>query len=291
MRRKLWILCITVFLIVSCLQPVSAQEFDPAKTGTVSVTLTQPQSQAPLVGAQLQVYFVATVGMDAGGNLHYAYTDSFQNSEIDLNDPALAVKLDAFVSEHNISSFSITTDESGTATCTELTLGLYLIRQAVAVEGFSPCTPFLVTLPGTDADGYVYEVNASPKTEVAKLTSITIKKVWNTNASAQAADHVTVQLLQNGNVIQTATLNAQNNWQITYPDMPQSDAYSVQEIHVPKGFTATYSQAGYTFTVTNTSTLIQTGQLLWPIPVLSVSGILFLAVGIVLLRKKGKTHG
>ena len=158
------------------------------------------------------------------------------------------------------------------------------------MEGFAPCTPFMVTVPGRNADGYVYEVNASPKTEVARLTSITIKKVWNTDASTEAADRVTVQLLQNGNVVQTAILNAQNNWQVTYTDMPESDAYSIEEVDVPKGFTATYQQKGYIFTVTNTSTLIQTGQLIWPIPVLAVSGMLLIAVGITLLQKKRKTN-
>ena len=202
----------------------------------------------------------------------------------------LAAKLDAYVLEHNVSAVKITTDENGTATCKDLALGLYFIRQTGTVEGFAPCTPFMVTVPGRNADGYVYEVNASPKTEVARLTSITIKKVWNTDASTEAADRVTVQLLQNGNVVQTAILNAQNNWQVTYTDMPESDAYSIEEVDVPKGFTATYQQKGYIFTVTNTSTLIQTGQLIWPIPVLAVSGMLLIAVGITLLQKKRKIN-
>ena len=187
-------------------------------------------------------------------------------------------------------SIFLRTDENGTASCEELPLGLYFIRQTNMAEGFAPCTPFLVTVPVKNDDGYVYAVNASPKTEVAKLTSITIQKVWNTDASTQAAEHVTVQLLRNGNVVKTATLNAQNNWQVTYTDMPESDAYSIKEVDVPKGFTATYQQKGYVLTVTNTSTLIQTGQLIWPIPVLAVSGMLLIAVGITLLKKKRKIN-
>jgi hypothetical protein len=77
---------------------------------------------------------------------------------------------------------------------------------------------------------------------------------------------------------------------VTYSDLPVSDAYSIKEVDVPKGFTATYKQNGYVFTVTNTSTLIQTGQLTWPIPVLAVSGMLLIAIGITLLQKKGKSN-
>ena len=290
MRRKMITLCVTALLILTCTLTVFAQDFDPEKTGAISVTLTEQHDKEPIVGAELSVYYVATAHMNANGNSSYVYSDTFENCGIDMADPSLASKLEAFVLQHHVPSLQMTTDETGTATCKDLAWGLYFVRQTGAVEGFAPCTPFMVTVPSKNAEGYVYEVNASPKTEVARLTSITIKKVWNTDASTEAADRVTVQLLRNGNVVKTATLNAQNNWQVTYTDMPESDAYSIKEVDVPKGFTATYQQKGYVFTVTNTSTLIQTGQLMWPIPVLAVSGMLLIAVGITLLKKKRKTN-
>ena len=290
MRRKILIVCMTVLLVITCMSTVWAEEFDPEKTGSVSVTLTEQYEKTPIAGAQLRIYYIATVGANAEGNLHYAYTPAFAQCGIALDDPDLAAKLDAYLTENEVAAPALLTDGQGTAVWTDLPLGLYFIRQTNAVEGFAPCTPFLVTVPFQNADGYVYAVNATPKTEVAKLTSITIKKVWNTDASTEAAEYVTVQLLKNGSVIETATLNAQNNWQVTYTDMPESDAYSIQEVKVPKGFTATYSQKGYVFTVTNTSTLIHTGQLVWPIPVLAVGGMLLIAAGIALLRNKRKTN-
>ena len=290
MRRKMITLCVAVLLILACPLTVFAEELDPQKTGSVSVTLTDQYHKEPIVGAELCVYYVASAHQNPNGNLRYVYTDAFENAGIHIDDPTLAAKLDAYVVKNNVASVKITTDANGTATCKNLALGLYFIRQTGAVEGFAPCTPFTVTVPGKSGDGFIYDVNASPKTEVAKLTSITIKKVWNTDASTEAADQITVQLLQNGNVVRTATLNAQNNWQVTYTDMPESDAYSVKEIDVPNGFTATYSKTGYIFTVTNTSTLSQTGQLMWPIPVLALVGMVLIAVGIVLLQKKRNTN-
>lgn len=290
MHRKVLTLCVTILMILTCSPTVFAQNFDPEQTGSVSVTLKDKYNNAPIAGAELSVYYVATVRLNTNGNLSYVYTNSFENSGIDIDDPSFAIKLDAYVLEHNASSIKITTDKNGTATCKELALGLYFIRQTGAVEGFAPCAPFMVTIPSKNADNYVYDVNASPKTEVARLTDITIKKVWNTDKSTDAAKSVTVQLLRNGNVVKTATLNTQNNWQVTYSNMPESDAYSVKEVDVPKGFTATYKQNGYIFTVTNTSTLIQTGQLTWPITVLAVSGMLLISAGIVLLQKKRKIN-
>jgi hypothetical protein len=291
MRRNIITLLVAVFLLLTCSHAAFAQTFDPEKTGSICVTLTEQDTRQPIAQAQLSVYYVATVDVNGEDKLQYAFTRDFADAGIEMDDPSLAAKLEAHVSLHHVDALQITTDETGTAVCRELAPGLYFIRQTGAVEGFAPCTPFVVTLPLQNADGFIYEVNAYPKTQVAKLTTITIKKVWNTDASTQAAESVTVQLLKNGNVVQTATLNAQNNWQVTYADMPQSDAYTVREVDVPKGFTATYQQKGYVFTVTNTATLIQTGQQTWPIPVLAATGVLLLAVGFALLGKKREADG
>ena len=290
MNRKIITVCVTILLLLTCSFSAFAKEFDQNKTGSIYVTLIEKKQNEPIVGAELSVYYIGTVHMDADGNLIYDYTEDFKQFDTAINDTSLATKLDAFVSQHSVPSTKMITDVEGTALCNELPLGLYFVKQTGAVEGFAPCTPFLVTVPNEKNGEYVYEVNASPKTEVAKLTSITIKKVWNTDESTEAADSVTVQLLKNGIVVKTAILNEQNNWQVTYTDMPESDAYSIKEVNEPKGFTATYKQNDYVFTVTNTSTLIQTGQLIWPIPVLAISGMLLIAAGIVLLQKKRQTN-
>lgn len=290
MSRKILAFFITVLLIFTCCNVANAEKLNLDKRGSISLTLVDKNLNEPLVGAELSVYFVATVSENSDGKLFYSFSEDFKSLNTKVDDAELVKKLDLFVSQNSLKPIKITTNSDGIAFCDDLDLGLYFIRQTGTVEGFTPCTSFLVTLPNENNDEYVYDVNASPKTEVARLTDITIKKVWNTDKSTEAADSVTVQLLRNGNVVKTATLNAQNNWQVTYTDMPESDAYSIKEVDVPKGFTATYQQKGYVFTVTNTSTLIQTGQLTWPIPVLAISGMLLIAAGIVLLQKKRKTN-
>ena len=286
MRRSILAVCMTLLLLLACACPVAAEAWDSGKNGSLSVTLTAGEQAEPIVGAQLSVYHVATVTANAEGNLHYAYTADFQSFSVALDDANLSIELDAYLPKEGVPYTTVTTDENGAATCGDLALGLYFVKQTGAVEGYAPCTPFLVTVPYGQEGKFVYDVIATPKTEAAKLTDITIKKVWNTDASTKATDSVTVQLLRNGVVIETAVLNEQNGWQVTYTDLPESDAYSVKEVDVPKGFTATYKQSGYVFTVTNTSTLIQTGQLMWPIPVLAVGGMLLIAAGVLLLRKK-----
>ena len=285
MRHKF----ILVFLIAWSLliMPITAfaQGFDSDSVGSISVTLMDQDGKTPIAGAELSLYYVASAELNNNNNLSYTFTDAFEDCGAALNDPELSGKLDAFIKEHSVSAEKLVTDANGNAALTNLPLGLYLVKQTSTVAGYAPCTSFLVTVPNHSEAGYVYNVNATPKTDVEKLVSITIKKVWNTDVSTKVADSVIVQLLQDGIVLETARLNEQNNWEVTYTNMPKSDAYSIVEVNVPKGFTATYSQSGYVFTVTNSASLIQTGQLIWPIPVLAMAGLSLIAVGTIVLRK------
>ena len=267
-----------------------AQSFDADRLGSISVTLIDQDGKTPISGAELSLYHVATVSLNSKNNLSYIFTYAFEDCGAALDDPALSVKLDAFVKDHSVTAKKLVTDVHGKVSFTNLPLGLYFVKQTTTVAGYAPCTSFLVTVPNHNAGGYVYDVNASPKTDVARLTNITVKKVWNTDASTKATNSVTVQLLRDGVVVETATLSDQNNWQVTYTDMPESDAYSIVEVNIPKGFTATYSKSGYVFTVTNTSTLAHTGQLIWPIPVLAMAGLFLIVVGSIILRKTRKEN-
>lgn len=285
MGRKM--IAVLAIIWILCMMPMTAfaEELDFDRVGSISVTLMDQDRKTPITGAELSLYYVAKVSLNSKNNLSYNFADAFKDCGFTLDDPALIAKLDAFVQNHSVSAEKLATDARGEVKFTNLPLGLYLVKQTNTVEDYAPCTSFLVTVPNISEGVYVYDVNASPKTDVAKFTDITIKKVWNTGSASKAANSVTIQLLRDGVVVKTATLNAQNNWQITYTDMPESDAYSILETNIPKGFTATYSKNGYVFTATNSASLAQTGQLIWPIPVLAMAGLCLIALGIILLRK------
>ena len=289
MKKKLMCFCLALLLLTAIPLMAAAQEFDPNQKGSISVSLTAKNGEDAMEGAELSVFYVASATYTDGALL-YVYTDAFASCGIDLQDLELTQKLDAFVENNTIECQKIVTDHKGNALCEDLPMGLYFVKQTGTVEGFSPCTSFLVTIPMETENGYQYDVDASPKTDVERLSPITIKKVWNTGTTVGLPGSVTVQLLRGEEVVETAVLNKQNNWQTVYEDMPESDAYSIKEVDVPKGYTATYSQKGYVFTVTNTSTLIQTGQVVWPIPVFALAGLVLMMIGFVILKKSEKDH-
>lgn len=117
---------------------------------------------------------------------------------------------------------------------------------------------------------------------------LTVKKVWSdeNNKRGIRPDSVTVTLYDGDKAVDIVTLDAWNNWTYTWRDLDGD--WSVLETGIPKGYTPSYRTNGDVVTITNTATLIQTGQLNWPIPVLGSLGVIMIFFGIVIMLKKKK---
>lgn len=69
---------------------------------------------------------------------------------------------------------------------------------------------------------------------------ISVKKVWNNAPASGTPDSVTIRLINEGHVIDRAVLNAANNWEYQFEDLPKGYSYSVSEV-VPADYTPTVS--------------------------------------------------
>ncbi|WP_148662068.1 Cna B-type domain-containing protein, partial [Bacillus mycoides] len=136
-------------------------------------------------------------------------------------------------------------------------------------------------LPAYDNDGntYTYTVKEKPvagyKSEVngynitntkdAK-TSVSGTKTWNDNNATDRPSSIQVDLLQNGNVIQTQDVTAANGWKYTFADLAQYDAngvaytYTVKEKPVA-GYKSEVN--GYNITNTKVSKMTVEGTKTW----------------------------
>lgn len=117
--------------------------------------------------------------------------------------------------------------------------------------------------------------------------TLTVKKVWSDNGKNRPTS-VTVALYDGKTQAQTVTLSDSNNWTYTWQQLDGLGDWNVKELQVPKGYRATYQVKGEITTITNTASLIQTGQLNWPVPVLAGMGAALLAAGLFLIFGKRK---
>lgn len=169
-HRKKWIASLAAaLLILACTCSVWAfTPVDLDAKGSISVTMKNQQKQT-IAGGTLTLYQVGEVAND-DWNLSFSYVNGFENCGIsldDLEDSSLAAQLETKISS-SAESRTETIGADGTATFSDLELGLYLIVQKQPADGYSAVNAFLVSVPQQDGDGWIYEVDASPKVENAK---------------------------------------------------------------------------------------------------------------------------
>lgn len=289
-NKILTVLMLGVLLFVIAIPAFAAENVQLDLNKKCSIAVTLKTEDAAVADAEVTVYRIAEALFSETG-VTYSYIDRFVpfgGSPNELQDTAAIGKLADYVRAEKISGTAQRTDKSGFTKFENLPFGLYLVMQTQSVKGFSDCSPFLISLPVNQAGEWVYDIDSSPKTDVVRLVDITVQKVWNDDGEHRPSS-VTMQLCKQDKIIDTAVLNKENGWAYTWKDKAVSDEWAVKE-SVPKGYTATYSQNGYLFTVTNTAGLIHTGQLIWPIPVFAGAGVLLLAIGWYMLSRKEKDN-
>lgn len=300
--NRAWVTLLAVLLllpIISCTF-ITASAVDLTKKGSVTITLADPETGAGIEGAVIELYQVAEA-KSVDHMLSFSLTSGFSGSGVslkDLEDADLAQKLaDYAANKPTLQKRTETSGKDGTLRFTGLDTGIYLAVQKESAGGCYPMSPFLVSLPQTADNGtdWVFDVSASPKMELLpkEPAKLTVKKEWIDNDSKNRPISVTVNLLNGTEVVDTVTLNAANKWTHTWEDLDGTVEWTVQETNVPDTYKVSYSTNGTVVTITNATSLLQTGQLNWPVPVLAIAGLLLFAFGWALTffsRKNGENE-
>lgn len=119
---------------------------------------------------------------------------------------------------------------------------------------------------------------------------VVVRKVWSSDDGKNRPDSVTVTLYNGDVPYETVRLGAWNNWTYTWKDLSAYGNWQVIESNIPKGYVPSYSVSGNVVTITNTRSLIQTGQLNWPIWVLGGAGLVLVSLGGAMLVKKKREN-
>jgi len=145
-----------------------------------------------------------------------------------------------------------------------------------------------------EAEGYTteYKVDGTVVTitntqiVVKEPYDITVKKVWSDNGNKKRPTGAEVVLYNGETAVEAVVLGDWNNWTYTWKNLDGNGNWHVSEDSVPEGYTPSYDVTDSVVTITNTETLLRTGQMNWPIPVFCGLGVILLGTGILLLRKK-----
>lgn len=173
LRKRLMALCFIMLFLCSWGYTAYAHEVpDLSKKGSILVTMTYDGKTVP--GGTLTLYPVGAIKED-DGNYSFALTGDFVGSGADLSDCSsdrLAKELANYAGTKKLPGTMGTIGKDGVVSFSNLTLGLYLLVQEDAADGYNKVDPFLVSVPMNENGAYIYEVNASPKVEVTKDTRV-----------------------------------------------------------------------------------------------------------------------
>ncbi len=316
-----------MMLSVCCLALASTNAFakqvgSPSEELTLSI-FYHDNGQA-MVGAKFRLYLLA----EKNSNGKYIASEQFKSYPINISEDAetlrdLAATLEGYVLRDNIPpTDSGTIGENGSVSfptnSNKLSAGIYLVLGERHTQNgiVYDASPFTIILPAADStdDESAYHVKVEAKYEFfvdqdndididQDVITRKVLKVWkDTEKPEDRPNEIKVQLLKNGEVYETVTLNKDNNWRYEWNDLSRDEQWNVVEL-TPNHYFVTITREGTTFVVTNTHAdiinlpptdtplspgkpfLPQTGVLWWPIPLLAAGGVLFLIIG-TLLKKR-----
>lgn len=136
-------------------------------------------------------------------------------------------------------------------TITGLPEGIHYVVEERHHDGYMPT--IRGAAQGTIQDGTEVSVvfeNHKDGGETPRV-DVTVKKVWILDNGRTAAESVTIDLLRDGQPVDSVVLNEKGNWEYTWTDLDGTCDWSVRESKVPEGFTMSLEQSGFTFTISN----------------------------------------
>lgn len=167
-KRILSLLAVFVLALVLS-TAVSAQnvpDMSQDGTGSIHVNLNYAEGTSPR--GSLTLYYVGEIAED-DGNYTFAPTGAFAEKwEVydDVLSPELAHALAQFAAEGKLTGTRQEVGTDGSVTFSDLKLGLYLVVQDTAAEGYEKASPFLIGIPNLEDGAYTYQVDASPKVQL-----------------------------------------------------------------------------------------------------------------------------
>ena len=167
MIRKTFVAVLLIALFTCSAITAQAHEAVDMTRDDCTLTIEMKYAGKPVAGGTLTLYRVGDV-VESNGDFGFKWKDDL-NCTVEmenLESKETATKVLECVKSANLEGITVRVDENGKADFDNLEIGLYLIEQKTAAEGYTEMNPFLVSLPRWEDGYYVYSVTAMAKAEI-----------------------------------------------------------------------------------------------------------------------------
>lgn len=220
-------------------------------------------------GTTFHLYRIASVTRD----VEFTLVQDLAGSNVTLKDlnqegwRGAALALAGYVEREQMTPLRTgQTDENGRLTFDKLPTGLYLVVGVHETrDGMEyHFTPFLICLPNwlAPADNpngekdWTYDVTMNTKYEEREPDQEMrrVLKIWNDGGQVQNRPaQISVDLLRDGEIYDTAILTADTNWRHVWEELDTGYDWRVVESAGGAGYTVSVGYEGVTFLITNTA--------------------------------------
>ena len=245
-------------------------------------------------GQDIKLWHIADITEDA----QYALAGSFRSYPIQVTGTSSQSEWDEMTITLN--SYILADGIAADQTAKTDARGIYLVSSVRTEQDgkYYVLESFLAAVPGVDSEGqWVYSVSARPKMSVHTPAKgeVTYKvvKAWRDGGRGRPVS-VSVEVRRDGQLQQSVTLSAENNWMYTWKAVDDGSVWTVNEVNVPAGYTVGIQRSGDTFSITNTKPETPAGNnpktgdttnMTLYVLLMAASGLALLVVGIVLRKK------
>lgn len=161
--KKTGIILMVALVICLSTNIFAAGPIDYGRTGSIIVTM---EYEGEPVGGGTMTLFHVAVPVWQEDLYVFEYTEDFTDCLLPLDELGTQDTANGFVEyaiDHDLLGKKKTINDDGEVHFENLEMGLYLLVQEEAAEGYFAASPFLISVPMDVGDEWIYDVDASPK--------------------------------------------------------------------------------------------------------------------------------
>lgn len=285
--------------ILICSMTFTIYADEPSSSGSPDPSFSM---EFPVDGVTFRLYEIGFIKND-----EFILYEPYSGYNVDLKDKMAPNTLAAYVQRDKLEPIRETLTENQGVSFTGLKTRIYLMIGETAVVGdtkYIP-SPVLFSMPQQDEDGnIIWNVVSVPKytkehEPIDGDVGLTVEKIWDDKGHEKERPvKIRVQLLKDGEVYDTVELSKTNNWKYTWEELDKSYNWTVVEENVQNRYRLSIERSDDTIVLVNkyrntketptptptNPNIPYTGQLWWPVGILTVIGIGLVLVG--LIRRK-----